>query len=223
MVHLFRRVFNVSSKLIDVFHRLRWIWSGALPTAQLFHLSLSIFHSLFWMLKTDPFAFSLALKSWSQVQLSMDSSKVPLSVRALALEPPRASLLMRFPNALRLEMMVLVLDWACHGAERSKMSTMTRRSLWGPNAIKKGMDQMCTGFLLALLPVSLWTLLIYFDDIDTTWYNIVVQIFELLFRVECLLRTGFSPAKSWTAQSLKQVDVCAVPDHFSIDVQPQTQ
>ena len=32
----------------------------------------------------------------------MDSSKVPLSVRALALEPPRASLLMRFPNALRL-------------------------------------------------------------------------------------------------------------------------
>ena len=51
-------------------------------------------------------------------------------------------------------------------------------------------------------------------------YNIVVQIFELLFRVECLLRTGFSPAKSWTAQSLKQVDVCAVPDHSSIDVQP---
>ena len=47
------------------------------------------------------------------------------------------------------QMMVLVLDWACHGAERSKMSTMSRRFLWGPQgflANSPHLVQSCSRF-----------------------------------------------------------------------------
>ena len=68
---------------------------------------------------------------------AMDRCNVPLSIRALALEPPRASLLMRFPTALRLAD-GLGIGWAATAA-RPKLHEVDHGSAIprGPSGLPK--------------------------------------------------------------------------------------
>ena len=202
MLHLFRSVFNVSSKLIDVFHRVRWIWSGAL---QCYFIIFDLFFTAFldaqnrsiYLFRFAPWRVEAKLKpsplssAWIALKYRSRSGLWPWSLRE-----PRTwcAFQMHFGS----QMMVLVLDWACHCSERSKMSTMTWRFRRGPQGFpansphlvqscsrlwaevasechQKGMDQMCTGFLLAHLG-PLACLIVNF--VDLVWWhrcNIVVQ------------------------------------------------
>ena len=136
MLHLFRSVFNVSSKLIDVFHRVRWIWSGAL---QCYFVIFDLFFTAFldaqnrsiYLFRFAPWRVEAKLKpsplssAWIALKYRSRSGLWPWSLRE-----PRSwcAFQMHFGS----QMMVLVLDWACHCSERSKMSTMTWRFRRGP-------------------------------------------------------------------------------------------